>query len=349
MKNIGILTACRTNNIGTDLQTLAMQQLFSHYYKTEIINYKCEKLEGSHRILPRLKLSDIYRIPYRIYKNWSHSNFRRHFIHFSTQIYDKYTIHKVKGKYDAVVVGSDQIWNLNITGGDINFFLPWNDSPEKKVSYAPSLGSDNISKWEEEYNISLYLKKFNKVTVREASGVIALRNIGIDSKEILDPLLAVDPELWKSFRMSIKDKPYLLLYQVGTSIEEVTLAIEYAHSKGWDVICIKPPSMPVKGVTTRSFVSIEQWIGYIQNAEMVVTDSYHGLSMCVSTHTNFRLVLMPLYQNNLRSINLIKNIGCIDFILGQKDMMSVPNWDCVEHILTEKRIEAHKYIQSIIG
>ena len=44
--------------------------------------------------------------------------------------------------YDAVVVGSDQIWNLDITGNDFNFFLPFDGI--KKYSYAASIGKKDI-------------------------------------------------------------------------------------------------------------------------------------------------------------------------------------------------------------
>lgn len=347
MKKIGILTACRTNNNGTDLQTLAMQNLFSEYFDTEIVNYKCEKLERSHKLLLRFSIVDVLRIPHRFFMNLSHGNFRRRLFRFSKRKYDKTTVREIDNIYDMVVVGSDQIWNMEITGYDLNFFLPWKNFFAMKWAYAPSLGVDDITNWENDYQISTYLRDFKKITVREADGVVALQKIGIESKEVLDPLLAVNPELWASFKKPYRGKPYILFYQVATSVKDASAAIEYARNKGWDVIYILPPSRPIRGIKMRSFVSVERWLQYVQNAEMIVTDSYHGLSICVSAHKNFRLVLMSQKSRNIRSLNLLNNIGCEDFILDKINMETVPNWEDVETVLEAKRKEAHEYIRQI--
>ena len=48
---IGILTASRSDNNGTDLQALAMLSIFRKTGNAvELINYKCEKLENSRKI-----------------------------------------------------------------------------------------------------------------------------------------------------------------------------------------------------------------------------------------------------------------------------------------------------------
>ena len=347
MKRIGILTACRTNNNGTDLQTLAMQNLFSKYFDTEIVNYKCEKLENSHKLMLNISLRDVFRIPYRIFMNLSHANFRHRLLNFSKQKYNNTTVHEIAKIYDSVVVGSDQIWNMEITGYDVNFFLPWENSLAKKYAYAPSLGVEDVTDWERDYHISSYLRDFKRISVREADGVTALQKIGITSKEVLDPLLAVNPKLWASFNKPYKRKPYILCYQVATSVSDASTAIQYARSKGWDVIYILPPTRPIKGIKIRSFVSIDRWLQYVQNAEMIITDSYHGLSICVSTHKNFRLVLMSKKSRNIRSLNLLNNIGCENFILNKVDMETVPDWKHIDNILKTKREEAYEYIRQI--
>lgn len=43
-------------------------------------------------------------------------------------------------KIDKVIVGSDQVWNFELTDYDMNYFLPFVKS-ECRVSYSASAGS----------------------------------------------------------------------------------------------------------------------------------------------------------------------------------------------------------------
>ena len=121
---VGILTASRTNNNGTDLQAYAMQELLGEVCDdVELINYKCEKLENSRKIFFAKSLRGLFLIPQRYPRHKNHEAFRKQFFHYSNTVYDKTSIQSVD--YDMIIVGSDQIWNLSITGNDLSFFLPF--------------------------------------------------------------------------------------------------------------------------------------------------------------------------------------------------------------------------------
>ena len=53
--------------------------------------------------------------------------------------YDATNIELANSKYDAFVVGSDQVWNLRVTGNDMNYFLQF-ASDEKNIHMQPALG-----------------------------------------------------------------------------------------------------------------------------------------------------------------------------------------------------------------
>ncbi len=347
MRKIGILTASRTNNIGTDLQAFAMQNIFSQYADVEIIDYICERLEESHAVLPSLSLKNIYKIPYRIYKNISHYMFRKKAFKYSIGSYTHTNLSTIGDKYDAIVVGSDQVWNLNITGFDTNFFLPDDKILAKKYSYAASLGVLNVVSWEKEYNISSFLKNFTKITVREGSGVTALEQIGIPAWEILDPILVADVDLWETFSDRNIKKPYILIYQVGTSINMCTAAIEYAKINGWKIIRISEPTRLYRGVKNRSYVSMRKWINFIQNAELVITDSYHGLAFSIANNINFRLLSLSNSESNTRSMCLINKLNLSKFLYSDSEFIEIPDWNEVNKIISSLKKEAVDYIKEI--
>lgn len=189
---VGILTASKTNNNGTDIQAYAMQcLLISLGYDVEIINYGCEKINSTRNFLKINSIKDIVRLPWNIYMQIVHENFRRRYFKRSRYMSPQ---NLNLSEYDAVVVGSDQVWNLNVTGNDLNFYLPPQLGKFKRISYAASIGKADITKWDKEYSIGLLLQQFSIVSVREKSAVESLKEIGIEAREDLDPIIAVGKE-----------------------------------------------------------------------------------------------------------------------------------------------------------
>lgn len=343
---IGILTAARTNNNGTDLQALAMQYSFSQFCDSvEIINYKCDRLENSHKIIPSLSIKNIVMIPIRIYNNISHHLFRKS-LNFSKQTYDKNSIDSIN--YDKVVVGSDQIWNLNITGNDLNFFLPF-EFGGKKYSYAASLGKTNICKWQDKYNLKSYLKSFEKISVREYSGVTALDEIGVSSQWNLDPLLLVNSEIWKTkCKITQPKKPYVFVYDVESNAKALHYAQKYAKENNLELVVYSCRIKPIKGARVIRFLSINKFLSLINNAKMVITNSYHGLSMAINFNKNFRAFkLSNSIQSNSRMLNLLENLDLNDFLITNEEKNESPNWGNVNAKLSKLRETSFDYIKEI--
>ena len=101
-------------------------------------------------------------------------------------------------EFDAIVVGSDQIWRPEYFIGDIRdgylaFARNWN---LKRVSYAASFGSDEWEYPEEvTRDCAALLKMFDAVSVRESSGVtLCKRYFGVDAVHVLDPVMLLDAE-----------------------------------------------------------------------------------------------------------------------------------------------------------
>ena len=71
-------------------------------------------------------------------------------------------------KMDLYVTGSDQVWNGVGVLKDA-YFLPFAEKQSKKVSYAASFG-DILPQEKNAKRIEMYLKGFDKLSVREESG-----------------------------------------------------------------------------------------------------------------------------------------------------------------------------------
>lgn len=344
---IGILTASRTDNNGTDLQALAMQNLFQKLGcpNVELINYVCENIDCEH--IQKLSIRNIIFWPLRYYIHRNHMSFRKCFFCKSSLIFYKSNLHQVE--YDVIVVGSDQIWNLDLTGGDMSFYLPFS-TKAKKYSYAASLGSAKIEKWNRKYNIKSLLQAFDGISLRETSGVDSLFKIGISSRHDLDPILMGDPEDWKGFTTPAIKKNYILLYLVEPSQLAIDYARKISKEKGWKIFMCNPPVKPVKGVTRLFFVGVGKWLNLLANANMVITNSYHGLSFSILFQREFRLCKLQDEMNNNRMRDLLEELSLTDRVLDREDKIYKPiNWNDINNTLSSLKKDSNYYIKSILN
>lgn len=346
---IGILTASRTNNNGTDLQCAAMYRLFSKTgAQVEVIDYACKKLDNSRKLLPSRSLKGLICIPWQIFNHLSHQHFRKkHFVKSQKTFYPD-TLRL--DAYDAVVVGSDQIWNLKITGKDANFFLPPSCGNTKRYSYAASLGVTDLKAWEQAYGLGKMLENFRGVSVRESSGVEALQEIGVEAREDLDPILCMTAADWQALCPKKKSKEkYVLLYTAEQSSEILQAAKEYAKQTGAKILRIASLRKPIPGVRTLSFAGVGKWLHLMKNAEMVYTNSYHGLSTAIAMHTNFRLFPLKKAEQNTRSMGLLEKLALSDFTYAaQADLLAAPDWQHTEQALDALRQRSNAYIKTML-
>ena len=343
---IGIMTVSRVDNNGTNLQALAMQKLFKKFCSdVQLINYKCEKLENSRKMFYPHTLKGFLSIPWKIANHYNHEKFRRKHFVYSKNVYTKNELADLD--YDAIVVGSDQIWNLSITGGDLSFFLPF-DCKGKKYSYAASIGKTNVEAWEKKYGLSKHLNNLECVSVRERSGVDAFKGIGVSSRFDLDPLLMLEKEEWLKYHEPTNfKKKYVFVYLADGNSDAMKFAKKYAREHNLEVVAWGNYIKPVFGVKTVKYSGIGKWLSYINNAEIVVTNSYHCLAFTILYNKNFTVFhLKDQIQSNTRLDNLINNVGLATIDDGA---IYEPDWQTVESALGELRKASFEYIEKCFG
>jgi len=120
--------------------------------------------------------------------------------------------------YDAIICGSDQVWNPELTGESLLSYLL--DFPEKedlrRIAYAPSLGNDTLDeKWHDTFKRCLM--KFDSLSVREKSTCAQISSlVGKEIPFVLDPTLLLPREQWLKYSKNVEIKePYLLVYSFG--------------------------------------------------------------------------------------------------------------------------------------
>lgn len=202
--------------------------------------------------------------------------------------------HAIADRYDAFVVGSDQLWNPLGHLGDRAFMLEF-APPRKRIAYAPSVG---VSRLEADAVAWLRdgVRGIPHLSVREATGARLLAEIaGVEAEVVVDPTLLHDRAHYERLaagatRTRPRD-PYVLQYALCEDRYLRTQASDLARALGARRVVLPKHRVDVQ---SRSRNTIKAWgvgprefLDLISGAAAVVTDSFHGSVFSILFGTPF--------------------------------------------------------------
>ena len=177
MKKIGLITFHASHNNGSMLQALALQTVLEKKYncKVEIINFSNESQRNMYAVLPkadnykRLIKNVIWMTKYKEMKKQykSYCEFSGKYFHLSSKEYSLSSqLEELDGVYDAIIAGSDQVWNIACRDADDAYYLNFVQKTPK-YAYAVSFGANNPFELGERNKYINYINKFRMISVRE--------------------------------------------------------------------------------------------------------------------------------------------------------------------------------------
>lgn len=236
---------------------------------------------------------------------------------------------------DAYVVGSDQVWRpaFNLGPRLGNMFLNFADDKVKKLSYAASFGCKEWEYTEEqELQCGKLAKRFDAISVREASGVdLCKEHFGVDATLVLDPTLLLDKEDYGKVCNDVPRKgKHIFVYSLVVSEGVLAVAEKVAEKMGLPII------VKQAGSKVRKEDTIEDWFAEFRDADYVVTDSFHGMVFSIIFNKPFSVVMNPSGGNE-RYISLLSHLGLMERIVNGETLSSNSNinWQEVNLKLTD--------------
>lgn len=291
---VGIITYHASHNIGSMLQTYALQNVLMTKYnaEVEIIDFSNKAQQEMYSIFNTDKSvkgvvkNSIVAVNYKKFKK-RHQEFEKFITDNFRLTPNSYSelesLKELDGKYDYVICGSDQIWNVNCKDFDDSYFLPFL-SKTKKISYAPSLGGKNILK--SDLNLSIYkdyINKFDHLSVREVNGKSWLEELsGRNFEVVADPTLIADKKIWENLTNNTKpDGDYIFFYGVPFSKKTYKIVEEISKKMAMPVIMLDLKSYIFGGNAFRDIKlsgsgGPQEYLDLMRNAKMVITTSFHG-------------------------------------------------------------------------
>lgn len=343
MKTAGVFTFHRAWNYGACLQAMATVEAFRAIdVNARIADYvNPYEQAGKHGAVAFLKNALLNK------KKYAERAFESELCGSNHPVFDKAALNSIDE--DILVAGSDQIWNPEITGGlDDAFFLRYGKC-KRKIAYGPSVGS-HVYTPEEQNKLKNWLDDFHAIGVRDSFAAEQIAKCTqVPIQKVCDPTILLTREQWHEWSATPEEtveKPYALLYLVGGQLRKYrTVLNDYLPKIKTPVYYMQVSSLPAPGVRTIRGANLREFVGLIENADMVITDSFHGSAFALNMGTP--LLAVDNVHNPVRVRRLLSETGMTGCLLPES-METVFETDYAEarRCLDRERVSSLEWLKS---
>lgn len=348
-------------NVGASLQAYALQAyLKSLGHDVKIIDYKPDYLSKHYRLdivgnpkydKPLLKQAYLLaKLPGRLHllpRKRAFDSFTAKHLTLTKRYASNDELKADPPEAEVYFAGSDQIWNpLFPNGKDPAFYLDF-VRQGVRASYAASFAVDEFPQELREVTAQ-YLQKLDHVAVRESSGLGILETLGItDAVTVLDPVFLLDREQWEAMAEMLAEckKPYLLVYDFDNSAAVGELAERLAAEHGWAIYSIF--DLPY-AERCFSLCGPETFLGLVQGAAFVLSNSFHATAFSVIFRREFAVVERT-EKINTRMRDLTSLLGLSDHMVTETAKVSFnTDWAAVDRRLAKEIGRSKAYIDEVL-
>jgi len=374
---IGILTLPPHANYGGILQAYAMQTVlermghdvvvFNKPIKKQVMPFPMSFLHYIVRFIKKyvFKKPNIYVFKeQKIYKyQKANTLYTNAFVdkHLHNKIVD--TLGDIKNEYDAIIVGSDQVWRKIYFNGsweksnpDDAYLAFTNDWNIKRIAYAASFGVDYLELDDTDIlKCKDAIQKFKAVSVREKTGVDICKNhFNLDAKWVVDPTLLLDVSDYLTLAKdnnSLFTGKYILKYALDESEGIYGLARKLEEQKGFPMKELKTHEKDsLSEISNCTRRPVEEWLYAFAHAGYILTDSFHGTVFSILFHKQFT-VIANKERGITRFTSLLSMFGLEDRLIFSpneyKQLLDI-DYDKVDIRLEQRRSEALDFISKAL-
>lgn len=360
------LTLHRANNYGAVLQAFAFQQkLLSLGIEDKIIDEPVRtkaifsKITIEHGIKQAVKAAianTVYLIKWK--SIFQHNSLFVSFVNDNLQLTDKFyrTDDEIQKDYpmaDIYFTGSDQTFSIHSPLRNSRF-LRFAPCSAIKASYATSMMDYPIDRNDKDW-IKESLTNYDFLSVREKKLADYInKEYGIATAVHLDPVFLLNNSQWADFAVTPQipvEGKYILFYPIVNSPKLPAILKTIKEKLGLPVVSVQSPARRKTKhvdyyITT---AKVPEFLGLFQDAEHIVTSSFHGTAFSIIFKKNF--TVFTGFEKADRITNLLSKL---DITSKGTDNGEIVDLSPIDYGRVEKVIEIEKerstsYLQSIIG
>ncbi len=309
---IGILTLPLISNYGGILQAYAMQTVLRRMgHEVKVIDVDCKARVKWYKApiafpyrMVRKMFGSSAPVFFERQLNVRKKEKERYTRQFIDRHIDLFKVRKLecirKDDFDAIIVGSDQIWRPCYVGwfvgpdGADKVFLSFTDGWHiRRIAYAASFGTDD---WRFPQELTPrcahYASLFDAISVREASGVELCRQyLHVKATHVLDPTMLLDAEDYLALLQAedLQASHPLVTYVLDKNERSEGIVKAVSAQLGY-----QPHELNMTGISSRGVKvqqPLEQWLAGIANCECVITDSFHACVFSIIFNKPFIVIV----------------------------------------------------------
>lgn len=355
---VSCLTFHDSSNYGTVLQAYALQTVVTRMgHDYEIINYsnaekrKHDTLLGRNRELSLpFYLYKLLNVPQNFCKQLKFQRFRQNYLHTTPRFYSFEELRQYAAYRDAIMVGSDQVWNYWMIRMDPAYFLKFTD-PAKKIAYAASIGISKVTAEEEKFYQEM-LSDFDRIAVREQTAAQLIGEMtSKHAQVVLDPTLLLTREDWKTIAAPSLKKPYIFAYILEHNPPAQAFLKKLQKQTGLPVRYVSRGIISALRDGATRIPSPQEWISQMLYAKYVVTSSFHGTAFATNFHKTF-FTLIEGDATQSRQVDFLRSTGLesrLNPSFSGEISLETPDFSMADKFLKEKRIEAETYLKKSLA
>lgn len=242
----------------------------------------------------------------------------------------------------ACIVGSDEIWNIkNNSFYHAPEYFGYQIDNKNIISYAPSSNlttKDDLKK----FNPNINFEKFSSISVRDKNSQLLVHDVCKKRPIIvLDPTMLLQSYNCMEVKVKVKDK-YILVYGYKFSKKEIREIKKVAKNSKLKLYSIGMPLMWCdKQITATPF----EFLAYINNAEFVITETFHGTIFSILYNKNFVSYVneKPKLKDLLEKFDLLDRDVSINHNLDKKIHEKI-DYHKVNKILKKERSKSINWL-----
>lgn len=208
------------------------------------------------------------------------------------------------------IVGSDQVFRDDyIRKTYFYYLLGFAPTDKQRIALSASFGKDSFDLPE----TSGLFDCFDAISVREDDGLKFIPN----AVHLLDPVFLADTDIFHKLADSVQTpKCKVVGYVLDKTDEHFDKNIAYEN------------------------ISVEEYLSYIKNADLVVTDSFHGTCFAILFNRPF-VTLGNTHRGNSRFESLFRDLEITD--------TKNPDWDAINKRIEKRRNQGIKWLKTVLS
>lgn len=345
MAKINLLTIQWGESYGATLQAYATCKVLENLgHEVTIINL----INKNH--ISRFKNIRLF-LSRRIFRVVGFELFKRKYFPKRTRWMTTIDLSKIP-QADYYIVGSDQVWNQEITKElALSFFLDFAPKEIKRISLSSSFGkgrwdfSDSFTK-----QVKTELQKFNAISVREGSGVQICKEVfEVDATQLVDPTIALsDYSRFLPKKSKLHNEVTCFIF---INNELSNFVSEKISGK------LNQPIREIGSYSRRANVNRKpcyspiQFLRNIAASSFVISDSFHGIVFAIIFKKQF--VVLRAIKDRFERLSFLMKLLNLEhrIILSQEDyfkneerLFEKIDYKEVSNVLRKSQSVYHKFI-----